>query len=74
MKAVFIMMNDIPSSIAKQELYHYHYKTLSRHQPICNNFLRFELFLYQFSALKKEKNMFKKVGIPAEAGIQISLS
>jgi hypothetical protein len=30
--------------------------------------------LYQFSALKKEKNMFKKVVIPAEAGIQISLS
>jgi len=30
--------------------------------------------LYQFSALRKEKNMFKKVVIPAEAGIQISLS
>ena len=29
--------------------------------------------LYQFSALKKEKNMFKKVVIPAEAGIQIFL-
>jgi hypothetical protein len=27
--------------------------------------------LYQFSALKMEKNMFKKVVIPAEAGIQI---
>jgi hypothetical protein len=27
-----------------------------------------------FSALKKRKNMFKKVVIPAEAGIQISLS
>ena len=26
---------------------------------------------YQFSALKMEKNMFKKVVIPAEAGIQI---
>jgi len=30
--------------------------------------------MYQFSTLKKEKNMFKKVVIPAEAGIQISLS
>jgi hypothetical protein len=29
---------------------------------------------YQFSALKKEKNMLKKVVIPAEAGIQIPLS
>jgi len=67
------MMKDIPSSITEQELYHYRYKTLSRYQPICNYFLRFEL-LYQFSALKKEKNMFKKVVIPAEAGIQISLS
>jgi hypothetical protein len=28
--------------------------------------------LYQFSALKMKKNMFKKVVIPAEAGIQIS--
>jgi len=27
---------------------------------------------YQFSALKMGKNMFKKVVIPAEAGIQIS--
>ncbi len=30
--------------------------------------------LNQFGALGKEKNMFKKVVIPAEAGIQISLS
>jgi len=28
------------------------------------------LFSYQFSALKKEKNMFKKVVIPAPAGRQ----
>ena len=31
------------------------------------------LNVYQFSAFKKESNMLKKVVIPAEAGIQISL-
>jgi hypothetical protein len=31
-------------------------------------------YLYHFSALKKEKDIFRKVVIPAEAGIQISLS